>query len=456
MLFIGYSLEDDNILEIIKTVRACIGENMKSMFLVAPNLPSQKSNQLKSNKVAYIDACADEVLTSVITAIKDYIAYDVRHNDVSKETYDKFVELNADIYSTIRKTEDGNVIEDLTVRKGQKREDTIQFTISNEIKEELEQRQFNDKITVIGSSITVPALKISADKMIKFSHYVNGIKFNGKEDISCLYVAPVINKQETKLKMQSIKFAESVIFVKYIQNNVVHIDIEAPICYIRFELHIGNNKVCDVSSIIESKDTYTNNTEALKWIDALIALNKKGQKLKLDGLELTVNHTNKKAIAEYKKVKEYYTIIRNIENETNVTFSSYNQYSEKNYLNALYLYHYLTGKGFRREVPKNARLTFVIDTRDENNLPIEKFQTDTFVMLQCDPLGQIELNGKQFMIPYRTTAFMDCRADNITALNEHEYEIVMLNAQNNYLTWCSDTKPEHDGNTLHIGNKRVI
>lgn len=456
MLFIGYSLEDDNILDIIKTVRDCIGASMKGMFLVAPGLSSAKVNQLKSNHVTYIDAYADEVLTSVIASIKDNIADDVRHNIVRKETYDKFVELNADLFSTIRKTEDGNVIEDIEVRKGQKREDTIQFTVPIELKESIEQHQFNDKITVLGSSIQVPAYRIAAEKMIKFGHYVNGIKFKSKDDISCLYVAPVINTHETKLKMPSIKFAEKVIVVKYAHNNIAHIDIETPICYIKFEIHISNNKIQDVSSRVESKDTYTNNTEALKWIDALIAMSQDGQFIKLDGIEFKSNNTNNRAIAEYKKVKEYYSTIRDIENDTDVTFATYNQYSELNYINALYLYHYLTGKGFTRDVPKNARLTFVIDTRNENNMPIEKFRTDTFVMIQCDPLGKIELNGQQFVIPYRTTAYMDCHADYITALNDYEYEIVMQDAKTSYLTWCSDTQPRQEGDTLSIGNKRVV
>ena len=456
MLFIGYSLEDDNIIDIIKTVRSCIGQSMKGMFLVAPGLASSKIEQLRANHVAYIDAYADEVLSIVLASIKESIADDVRHNNVSKETYDKFVELNADLFSTIQKTENGNVIKDIEVKKGQKREDTVQFTIPIEVKETIDQHMFNAKITVVGSSIQVPAYRIGSEKMINFSHYVNGIKFNGKDDISCLYVAPAFDKHETKLKVPSIKFAEPVILVRYAQKNVVHVDIETPICFIKFEIHMGNNRAHDVSSRVESKDTYTNNTEAIKWIDALIAMSKNGNTVKIDGLEIKSNSTNKRAIAEYKKVKAYYSIIRDIENDTEVTFTTYNQYSEKNYLNALYLYHYLTGKGFRRDVPQNARLTFNVDTRNEHNLPIEKFKTDTFVMIQCDPLGSIELNGKQFTIPYRTTAFMDCRADSITALNEYEYEIVMQDAKNSYLTWCSDTQPKQEGNTLNIGCKRVI
>lgn len=454
ILFIGYSLEDDNIIDIIKAVRSCIGKSMKGMFLVAPGLATPKIDQLRANHVTYIDAYADEVLSTVLASIKDNIVDDVRHNNVSKETFDKFVELNADLFSTIHKTEEGNVIQDIEVRKGRKREDTIQFTIPIELKETIDQNKFNDKITVIGSSIQIPAYRIGAEKMIKFSHYINGIRINSKEDISCLYLAPMIDKHESKMKIPSIKFAEPVIVVKYAHNNIVHIDMETPICFIKFEIHFGNNMIQNVSSRVQSKDTYTNNTEALKWIDALIAMSKKGNCIKIDGLDFTPSNTNKRAIAEYRKVKEYYSTIRDIENDTDVSFTKYNQYSESNYLNALYLYHYLTGKGFKRDVPKNARIKFVLDTRNENNMPIEKFETDSFVMIQCDPLGTIELNGQQFIIPYRTMVFMDCHADSITPLNEYEYEIVIQDAKNSYQTWCSDTQPKQEGNVLNFGCKK--
>ena len=146
---------------------------------------------------------------------------------------------------------------------------------------------------------------------------------------------PSLTRQETKLKVPSIKFAEPVIVVKYAQNNIVHIDIETPICFIKFEIHIGSNKIHDVSSRVESKETYTNSTEAIKWIDALIAMSQNDISVKIDGLEIKSNNTNKLAIAEYKKVKAYYSIIRDIESDTDVAFTTYNQYSEANYLNAL-------------------------------------------------------------------------------------------------------------------------
>lgn len=232
VVFIGYSLEDDNILDIIKTVRDCIKSSMKGMFLVAPHFSELKKNKLKANHVTYIDALAKDILATILYSIKENIADDVRHNSVSKETYDKFVELNGDILSTLRKTEDGNVIEKLEVKQGQKRKDTISFTIPNEVMKEIENNHFNDEMTVVGSSIKVPAYKIPAERMIKFTHHLNGIKFCGKDDISCLYLAPKIQRNETKFKIPAIKFVESVTIVKYGRNGVMCIDMETPICYI--------------------------------------------------------------------------------------------------------------------------------------------------------------------------------------------------------------------------------
>ena len=455
VVFIGYSLEDDNILDIIKTVRDCIGSSMKGMFLVAPHFSEFKKNKLKANHVTYIDALAEEVLTTILSSIKENIADDVRHNNVSKETYDKFVELNGNILTTLRKTEDGNEIEKLEVKQGQKRKETISFTIPNEIMSEINDSRFNDEMTVVGSSIKVPAYKIPSEKMINFSHHLNGIKFNGKDDISCLYIAPTIQRYETKFKIPSIKFTESVTIVKYRKNGVIYIDMETPICFIKIELHTANNKIIDVTSRVESKETYKNNSEALKWIDALIAMCKQGQIVKFDGISITSNQTNRNAIAEFNKVKAFYKTIRDIENDTDVIFDFYDQYSDENYINALYIYHYLTGKGFLRKVPQKACLKFVIDDRDENNMPIEKFRNDTFVMIECKPLGSIKLNGKEFQIPFRTTAYMDCHADSITAINEHDYEIVMKDAKYRYMTWCTNTRPKQEGTVLNLGNKRI-
>lgn len=117
VVFIGYSLEDDNILEIIKAVRNSIGKSMKGMFLVSPKMSDAKINQLEKNNVAYIKATAEDVLGKVLNGLKENIVDDYRHKKVSQETYDAFLETNADIYTTTTHLQDKNTIDNIEAKK---------------------------------------------------------------------------------------------------------------------------------------------------------------------------------------------------------------------------------------------------------------------------------------------------------------------------------------------------
>lgn len=50
------------------------------------------------------------------------------------------------------------------LNKDKKRKETISFTIPNEIMSEINDSRFNDEMTVVGSSIKVPAYKIPSEK----------------------------------------------------------------------------------------------------------------------------------------------------------------------------------------------------------------------------------------------------------------------------------------------------
>ena len=101
MVFIGYSLEDDNVLDIIKTIRSCIGSNQKQMFLIAPGLSNPKRQQLKKNNVAYIDGVAETYLNELMFSLKNNIVNDYKHKIVSDETYNLFCIKNGNLFTTV-------------------------------------------------------------------------------------------------------------------------------------------------------------------------------------------------------------------------------------------------------------------------------------------------------------------------------------------------------------------
>lgn len=451
VLFIGYSLEDDNVLDIIKDVQDCIGQNMKCAYLVAPNLAPIKRQQLTAKQVTYIDSDANNLLNIILASIKDSITDDVKHKIVSRETYDRFCEINASIFTTIRPTEDGNVIERVDVKAGQKRDEKINFSVPVEKKDGILNLSYNDKIRIQGTGLDVPAIKILSDDMTEFNHLINGIRFGDKTDISYLYITPTVDKKNIKFKVPAIGFVGTAIMVRYNAKGAFHLDIETPICFIKMSFRGLDIEKDDIQTTIESKETYENNDDALRWVECLLALSHEGQTANIDGIELKVRHTDSQAISRYEKARSYYKLIRQIESETDVSFESYNQYSEENYLNAFYVYLLLSGRNSRLEQDDYPKLSLTVDTRVEDCKPISEFKNRS-VLLWGSEKGDVFLNGRTFNIPYVIYGFMDCKATSINAIDEYNYQLVIENAEKSIMVWCSTEPISLEDNKLKIAS----
>jgi len=451
VVFIGYSLEDDNILDIIKTVRDCIGNNMKQLFIIAPGFNAEKKTRLKANNIEYIDSKADKILEDIIIALKDNIVSDFRQKKINKETFDKFCELNAELYATTTSIGKENRIDKIHVKEGFQRNELINFTIPNEIKENIENKKYNDRINLTGTNLYVPAFKISSNDMIDLEYRINGILISSKNEVSNLLVAPSYQEMKVRLKMPYIGFIETVKACRYVQDKISHIDMDTPICILKMIVRFGEKKSLKINIKADFKKNYNNNNEAIRWIQFLIGLSNK-KKFFIDKMEIKGDVDNMDAITEYRKYEEYYTMIKSIECNSDVVFDHYDNYSTNNYLHAKYLQNYQNGTNFETSLPQNATVTFAIDTRKECNESIDKYRNDEFVMVQCDPLGTFELNGIQFFIPYKTTIFQHCFAKKINPIDKYNYEIVMQDKMTSYITWCTDTEPVQEGNILHLGN----
>lgn len=452
VVFVGYGLEDDNILDIIKTVRKSINNSMKGMFLISPSISEAKVRQLEKNDVAYIKATAEEVFNEILIGLKGNIVDDYRHKKVSQETYDAFLSMNGGLFTTTTHLEDQNKIENISVKDGVERKEKVNFGVAEDINNAIKQGIYNSKIILNGTHINIPALKIPAANLNNFSHTINGIRFANKEDISSLIVAPSIEHLSVTFKMPSIGFKETLNGYRHKEGNKILIDVETPICILTLSLS-GVSKTMDVT--IHYNETYTNSNDALKWIDFIVA-SFSGKTFTVNGISLNSNPDQCKDFADFEKIKLYYETIRRIEMEMDVDFELYENYSEDRLYYALCVYHYHINRGFRKELPKNATITFEIDSRDPHNVPVEKFDSEEFVMIQCTPLGNVELNKKKFNIPYCTTVFMDCKAERVTKIDDFNYTVTMKDKSPTCTVWCSDKQPEQEGNVLHLGKQEIV
>ncbi|WP_418210910.1 SIR2 family NAD-dependent protein deacylase [Bacteroides zhangwenhongii] len=452
VVFIGYSLGDDNILEIIKTVRDCIGQNMKQPFVIAPEFNDDKKARLKANRINYIDSKAEYILEAILASLNDNIVSDFRQKKVCKETYDRFCEINAGLYSTTTNKGKENSIDDIHVKEGKERQDNINFKVPFNVREIIEQGSFNDCIKINGTNVSIPAYGIMASEMQEFEYRINGIRLSTKDDITKLLIMPSLEQRSVCLKMPSIGFVEKVMSYQYLENHKIHIDIETPIYILKTSIMQNSSNKYTMNIDVDFHDTYKSNEEAIKWIEMLIGLYSH-KELKINGFGITIEKMEA-TVAVFELYKEYYQTIKSIECETKINFDYYNNYAEENLRYAKYILHYYNGTNFSTKL-HNACVTFTIDSRDETNIPIDKFKNDKFVIVESKLLGDIKLNGQTFTIPYVNTVFMDCSAKEVRTIDEYHYEIVMEDQEVAYVTWCSDKQPEQENNMLYLSNKKL-
>jgi hypothetical protein len=238
----------------------------------------------------------------------------------------------------------------------------------------------------------VPAIHIAKNEITDFSYWVNGIKFQGIDEVGSVLVSPSIENVQMTFKMASIRFKETLIGYRHYEDKVVHIDFQTPICTLKLTVDTSESEKLTLNYTVKSTQTYSNSAEAIKWINFLIALYS-GKEFDMDKQHIPSRKKCKKAIDEFKRVKHYYELIQEIELGTNIEFNHYDNYTEQNLKIAEVVHAYLLRIYLSEEIPHDATVTFEVDIRDKYNSPIDKFRKDKIVMIHCEPFRELKLNG---------------------------------------------------------------
>jgi NAD-dependent SIR2 family protein deacetylase len=70
ILFVGYSLADQNIDFLLDNILEQLRDHIKESFLVAPSLPEYKIAQLKNKKIEYIPMTGEELIEKIHSEVK--------------------------------------------------------------------------------------------------------------------------------------------------------------------------------------------------------------------------------------------------------------------------------------------------------------------------------------------------------------------------------------------------
>lgn len=166
IVFVGYNLEDPNVSVIFTKVTELLKAHRRECFLVSPNLPQHKINDLIKKGIHYINTTGEELFDQLLDYLKAHLVEDLEKGVTSAETFKKFAmrqgimpHISGDATS-YRLTSFQGITPDI---KGQ-----INFKISDESLS----KDFNE---FIGGN-KFGSLKIDEDKLLEFKAEYGGIK----------------------------------------------------------------------------------------------------------------------------------------------------------------------------------------------------------------------------------------------------------------------------------------
>lgn len=177
VLFLGYNIEDPNVSVIFDRITDALGSNRKECFLVAPNLPQHKVNDLIKRGIHYLNCTAAEIILDLIQNIKEHIIGDLESGETTADTFRKFLS-NIDILPDI-KAESRNYKVQALHGTSENVEGKINFSIKSD-------PEFISELEAYMTGKKFGNFEIAEDKILNADFRYGGLKFPDLEGISKL------------------------------------------------------------------------------------------------------------------------------------------------------------------------------------------------------------------------------------------------------------------------------
>ncbi|MGE0076377.1 MAG: SIR2 family protein [Bacteroidales bacterium] len=427
VLFLGYNLEDPNVSVIFDRITDSLGENRKEGFLVAPNLPQHKVNNLIKKGIHYIDSTAEKIISELLLHLKEHIISDIETGKTSADTFREFL-ANIDLLPDLKADKDRYKVTSL---KGTKDDihGVVNFTFKNE-------KEFIKELNDFANGRKFGTFEIPEDKLLNADFWYGGVKFPNSEGILKLEFKSV-PKLETKIDIRfDDGFEYNGITSKlYGSPNLIeiHLEIENADIVVKVDL--------ETMPEIKVKMSY-NHKEICKNVKTEIDLFTLLMKL-ADGKMFTVfpelgNPISKVFPKSSELLKQstffysYFINLKKIENHYNVRFSNIhiNSVNDKTIKTVEYLVTVIEEEYLVLDWDDELTMTLIDNYSDEI---VEQFKNVNELNAPVVALHKveeiIELHGLDINLGYKKIEFMDTYVTNLQAIMKREDNIVRMKSR---------------------------
>jgi hypothetical protein len=440
VLFLGYNLEDPNVSVIFDRITESFGENGKECFLVAPNLPQHKVNNLLRKGIHYIDSTAEELISELLLHLKEHIISDIENAKISADTFRHFL-ANIDLLPELKADKDSYKVTSL---KGTKDDinGIANFTFKNEgdLRKEL-----ND----FANGRKFGTFEVPEDKLLNADFRYGGLKFPDSEGI-------------VKLKFRSnpkivttidLRFKDgfeliSIPIKLYGSPSLIEIHAELKSAGLIINLDIQSLSETKVKINYKHKEICRNVKEEIELFTLLKKLG--------DGEIFTVYPESGEAFSRSLPIIEllqneadffldYFTKIKSIEQHYKIRFSNISIHSVTDSVIEQVELLVAVINGEKLEYEWYNELTMdLIDGSDENIEQLKKAnEVNSSVIAHHKVEEKIDLHGHEINVGFKTVEFLESYVSNLQQIIDKEEEIVRMKSRcNKILVSYSNTHEE--------------
>ena len=438
IVFVGYSADDDNVLNLIEKVKQQVGDGVKKMFIICPTLKPTQRNRLKQLNVSYVQGTGKEFVSCVIEGLKNTFGEDRYNNICSQDTLTRFGLLNGVIFSFENTGEHTHI----TKWRGLNNPLSVNLRFDTRHKDIFAEKApvpFKEMI----KGFSYPMYQLSQDELATFELRVNALRVNGEKELQ-VYLGPSIDDVDVSFSTADSKIKCRGKARKYTDKNICHICIPTPFVNLELTMDLSTFQTgrSKGSLTANANERFDDLESALKWCKLLAAMqNGESTKLRLgefgfDNLSIT---DNRGMAPVYQDWVEYCENLTWIESVGNIVFDYYDGFSPDALLCSRMIKSYLEKKAFIGPVRNNLK---------DFNVDVEKgaFSRDgVYVVRICTRVqGPVELCGHEFPVDEERVFLPKCRIESITSSHEDKDTLHLVNLEDTIqYEYCNENDPDN-------------
>ncbi|OON69764.1 hypothetical protein B0919_07510 [Hymenobacter sp. CRA2] len=395
LVFLGYSLDDPNILSMFEYVLGSLPSVMKEAYLIAPNLNTIKVKELAMKNVVYINSTGEDFVEDLIKYFKDNLLLDASNGVVSGDKARAMLKnLGLNFIGSLNK--EGVSIDGLYKQDG-----TYNYELNFTMKGD---SVYTDQLRKLDRGEILGAISIPYSDFLHIEFRAEGFRLPVNTEFLYIEKAAAFDKLVDLLFDDGVSYSD--LHIK-LYGALGKIKIVVRYKHVVMEFTVGKIRkgVSDVNFAITHDDKKFKSVSAEKEIYSLLSKFASGESFKLfdvDG-EVYSNKIESRELVKYADgMIRYFNDLNAIERHFSVVFK--NMDVESNYYSEVEMLANIINNSvlqIKFEVP------YKVD-KDENNASLVRDNIrggkgDLVVTAKCKYNMSFEIYGKEFGVEFAKT-----------------------------------------------------